>query len=583
MQQNKGIKKNYTIDSAGSENAMSIYDTLSKMRIRRIGSFFNSIKRCGINVSDILLTLLLMPFVNCSSIPKLLASGHQGLHGSGCGQSVYYDLKNNPKVNWRALLYLVALRFKNLAGEITPESLQQVRAIIFDDSPLGKSGKKIEYTSRIHDHVSGDFIFGYKILVMGYWDGLSFYPLDFSLHREKGSKIDEEKSKLQTANRRLNNQRQEVKRTASNLSSAKGCQKEARKIHKNKKTKTAKRRLEIAGNKVVRAKKKYRAAQAKYAELENNAIEKRQELKEVKKLFPDYGLTKKQKLEQLSKHRDSSTPAAERVLEVDTKKTSNMLSMLKRALKRGFGADFVLTDSWFFNSKFVHLVSKLSKTYKINLISMVRMGTSKYCLLSNSNYYNAHELLAKFERKAKQARSHNARYIKIPVSYDSVRINLFFVKLGRASNWKLLATTDLSISFQKLMDIYQIRWTIEVFFRESKQNLNLGKCRSTCFDSQIADTTISLTQYVILAFHKRLIGYSSFDGAFESALQDALKNTIAAQLLEIFMQIIETFSDFAGIDTMEFTRSLLRDEKANCKIKQINPFLYEKLKIHHAA
>jgi len=66
-----------------------------------------------------------------------------------------------------------------------------VRAIIFDDTPIEKTGKKTEKLSSIFDHVSGGYIFGYKLLVCGFWDGGSFIPLDFSFHREKGTKNEE--------------------------------------------------------------------------------------------------------------------------------------------------------------------------------------------------------------------------------------------------------------------------------------------------------------------------------------------------------------------------------------------------------
>ena len=39
------------------KNATNIFHTVSKMKVMRIGHFFNSVKRCGINVSDILLLL----------------------------------------------------------------------------------------------------------------------------------------------------------------------------------------------------------------------------------------------------------------------------------------------------------------------------------------------------------------------------------------------------------------------------------------------------------------------------------------------------------------------------------------------
>ncbi len=583
MQQDKDIQKTYTIGRDENKNANDIFQTLSKMKIMRIGQFFNSVKRCGVNVSDIILLLMLMPFHHLKSVPTLVKSGLSSNYGVECGNNVFYDLKNNPKINWRSLLYLIALRFKHLAQSINPEIIGNVRAFIFDDSTLPKSGIKTEFVSRVHDHVSGDFIFGYKIMVMGYWDGLSFYPLDFTLHREKGGQIDKVKQRLSTANKRLAAQRQVKNDHAKLASQAKQTLRSIKKQNKNKSTKTAAKLISTATNKLKRADQKLKISESKYVELENKAIEIREELKEVKKSHPYYGLTKKQKDEQFKKYRDDKTPGAQRAAEVDSKKTTSAMAMLKNAVKRGFVADYVLTDSWFYNYELIALISKLNKKAKLSLISMARMGTTKYKLNSTGKYYNANELLIKFERKAINARSHKARYIKIPVVYGDIRINLFFIKMGKFSGWKLLATTDLTINFQKLMDVYQIRWSIELFFRESKQYLNLGKSKSTCFDAQIADATISISQYVILSFHRRILEYSSFDGIFASAIEDAMQNSIASELQKMFWIILEIYSNFTGVDIIEVTRSIFRDEQVCNKIKLHNPIFFENLKKCEAA
>jgi len=58
------------------------------------------------------------------------------------------------------------------------------KCLIFDDTDIGKRGKKIEGISKIFDHVDHRFIFGFKLLVAGYWNGSVFIPVDFSFHRE---------------------------------------------------------------------------------------------------------------------------------------------------------------------------------------------------------------------------------------------------------------------------------------------------------------------------------------------------------------------------------------------------------------
>jgi hypothetical protein len=583
MQQNKGIAKIETVGNDVRKNADTIFRILTTMKIARIGKFFDSIKRCGVNVSDILMLLLLMPFFHLDSVPVLAKSRLAQAQGIDCGNSVFYDLKNNPKANWRSLLYLVAMRFMDLTEKLNPNLTNAIRAFIFDDSPLPKTSHKTELVSRVHDHVSGSFILGYKILVMGYWDGLSFYPLDFSIHREKGGQIDSVKQSLEIANKRLKSQRLVLKESAQRFDEAQQLLKATKKENKGKHNKAALKQTEQATGKAKRAKQKMKEAAFNYAGLENKAIELRQELKETQKRNPEYGLSKKQMDEQSKKCRDPKTPGAQRAEESDMKKTTSLTNMLKRALKRGFQADYVLTDSWFCSLELIKLITSLHKKHNINLLTMARMGANKYKLTSNNQFYNAHELVAKFERKAISARSHKSKYIKVSVTYGDVRINLFFVKMGKCNSWKLLITTDLTMGFQKLMNVYQIRWSIEVFFRESKQYLNLGKSKSTSFDAQIADATISLVQYTLLSFHQRISGYGSFDGVFASALQDAMQNSIASELQRLFWVILEMFCDNTGVDIFEFTGSIFRDEHACIKLQQFNPAFYDNLQKKRAA
>ena len=568
----------------GSEDfGYSIFKTLGIIKIKRVGSFFNSIKRCGVDVSEILLALVLMPFYQVSSVASLVKNGFDDSL-SGCGKDVYYDLKNNVKINWRSLLWLVALRFKKMSAPLNSlVEKAKLRAFIADDSLLPKTGKKTEFISRVHDHVSGKFIFGYKLLVLGYWDGDSFYPLDFSLHREKGAKVKKAKEKLARAQKRQAVLKKNFKKVEKKYEETNTALKKVRKENKGENSNSTIRKIVAMENKQGNAKKKVSTARSVLAKTGNEIAILKTELKTAQTKYPDYGLSAKKRKNQYSKQRQACTPGAERAVEVDMKKTDNLNAMLKRAVRRGFTADYVMTDSWFCNISLVKTVLSLGKKTKLHLISMVKMGTVKYMLVANGRYYNAMELLTKYERKSVNARSHNSKYMKIPVEYDGVRVNLFFIKMGRSAKWKLLLTTDLGLNFQKLMDAYQLRWAIEVFFRDCKQFLGLGQSRSTCFDTQIADTTISLVQYTILSFHKRICGQNTFDGIFESVMADIAEYNLAQKLQKIFWLIVETMSEFTGIDVMELTEDIFRDTNASEKLKKLNIFLPKEQLFDNAA
>ena len=61
---------------------------------------------------------------------------------------------------------------------------------ILDDTTFQKNGIRIEGVSKVFDHVTHNFIYGMKCLTLALFDGKSCYPIDFSLHREKGKKKD---------------------------------------------------------------------------------------------------------------------------------------------------------------------------------------------------------------------------------------------------------------------------------------------------------------------------------------------------------------------------------------------------------
>lgn len=91
-----------------------------------------------------------------------------------------YDFLKNPKHNWRKFmssLVAIVIRFFSL---LTDE--QREKVLIFDDSTYDRSRSKVvELLSWIYDHNSGRSLKGFKLLTLGWSDGVNFLPLDFVL------------------------------------------------------------------------------------------------------------------------------------------------------------------------------------------------------------------------------------------------------------------------------------------------------------------------------------------------------------------------------------------------------------------
>ena len=204
MQQDKNKKNSQESRRGKDELSLNLIKTFELFSIKRITMFFNKTKRCGIKVSTIIPVLLLLPFYGLSSISDLFVNGLSKLNPVSRGKNAYYDLKNNERICWRSLLYLIVRRFIYLIKKSDIVDLSLVKVFIFDDTVLRKLGKKIENVSLVNDHSSSvRYVFGFKLLVMGYLDGQHFIPIDFSLHREKGHRVKDQKDKICLVRKRL--------------------------------------------------------------------------------------------------------------------------------------------------------------------------------------------------------------------------------------------------------------------------------------------------------------------------------------------------------------------------------------------
>jgi len=95
-------------------------------------------------------------------------------------KDVFYRFLNESRFNWRKFYQLLCLKVVCQFEKLT--SSQRVRVFIVDDSAVSRNrSKKVELLARIYDHVADRFIRGFQLLTLGWSDGYSFTPLDFSL------------------------------------------------------------------------------------------------------------------------------------------------------------------------------------------------------------------------------------------------------------------------------------------------------------------------------------------------------------------------------------------------------------------
>ena len=230
------------------------------------------------------------------------------------------------------------------------------------------------------------------------------------------------------------------------------------------------------------------------------------------------GLSDEEREGQFSKQRDENNPDHVRYKELDMKKTDCAVAMMRRAWKAGLRAAYALCDSWFTIEEFIHAVRSIGDG------SMHFLGMGK---MDNKRYY----------------------------------VRVFFIKYGNNQNWNIIITTDMTMNIKKCFETYQIRWSIEVLAKESKQYLGLGRYQGRDFDGQIADCTLCHMTYIALALDKRLNDYETMGALFEQQRADLMALTLWQRLLAIIKHLLEVLADMLGVTYEELSASIVRSEK----------------------
>lgn len=301
-----------------------------------------------------------------------------------------YRFLNQSTYNWRRFLLLFSASTIQKVNRLTSHSRPKV--FIIDDSAFDRNrSKKVELLARCFDHASQKMKFykGFRMLTLGWSDGSTFMPIDFSLLSSKKAQINGISSEI------------------------------------DKRTSGYKRRV--------------------------NALQTAPE---------------------------------------------QIPHMIRRALSSGIDASYVLMDSWFTLPPLVQAITGQG----LNVIGMVKETKQRY--------------LAKGQRVSLKQLYHLAQPVQgkkgILRSLNCVMANgtpvkvVFVQNRNKRSEWLAILSTDQTLTEREIIQIYGMRWDIEVFFKTTKSLLKLQKeFQGRSYDGLISHTTIVFARYIVLSWQKR--------------------------------------------------------------------------------
>ena len=284
-----------------------------------------------------------------------------------------------------------------------------------------------------------------------------------------------------------------------------------------------------------------------------------------------YGLTPKQLKCRFSKQRDKDSSGHKRREEYFTSKIQNMTEMVRTAIGNGLRFEYLLVDSWFTCFALVKFIQ--TRRFGCQLLGMAKMGKTRY--LFSGKKLTAKEIVDYLRRtkKLKRSRQLMCYFTEAVVGFNGIQVKLFFSKTSRKGKWNVLLTTDLALNFDHAYKIYSIRWSVEVFFKESKQYLGLGKCQSQDFDAQIAHTTICMIQYNLLSVAKRFAHYETLGELFRDTKAETIQLTVVEHLWKIIIEVLADLAQILEIETDWLMEKLVSDNEKLIKISNYRTLL----------
>lgn len=134
--------------------------------------------------------------------------------------------------------------------------------------------------------------------------------------------------------------------------------------------------------------------------------------------------------------------------------------------------------------------------------------------------------------------------VKAKPNYQSVK--LLFVRgindkedrTASRKDWALFLSTDDNMGSVKMLQIYALRWSIEVYFKEAKQHLGFLQEQTRSFVSHIASIHLCAIRYLMLVNAK--LGAPELSvGQIRSEIQNQFDSlNYAARLWSVFRSLV---------------------------------------------
>lgn len=160
----------------GKQTSARIQEFFKRYQLSEILRKSNAYKQQGVSVMAIMSYLFCLVFRNRSMFLDM-----QSGKAPFFGKDAVYRLKNATHINW--MRFTTLLSAKIIGTTLEPLTNEKRRnAFVIDDTVFERNGsKKVELLAKVYDHARHRYTRGYRMLTLGWSDGVTFLPVNSCL------------------------------------------------------------------------------------------------------------------------------------------------------------------------------------------------------------------------------------------------------------------------------------------------------------------------------------------------------------------------------------------------------------------
>jgi len=269
------------------------------------------------------------------------------------------------------------------------------------------------------------------------------------------------------------------------------------------------------------------------------------------------------KLQEFTKELDFRTVAYKRRLELMKSKSQIAIDLVKRAIKAGIQADFLLVDSWYSKPAFIKEMNDLSLRVVTRIANNNKIWNFTDKEKTLNAIYNKYKEL-KTVKKATYGKKIKFSYFSVIVEHKNAGIiKIVFIKTKE--QLIPIVSTDLSLNDEEIIEIYKRRWDIEQGYKDLRQHFGFGKEENRIYEALIARITLSFFAYNIVSYINRINHEPKTIGGLFKDLECELHTLAIA--MEAFIEILEKIAQVDEIvkrnEDLDVIIATLRSTTAN--------------------